>query len=345
MSDSVLPATIPGSPITYRIEQFWCDRIGLTLSGWIISRTAPVLRLRFAAGDESYDIRRLAPRPDLVPHYPDVPNVLESGFHVFLPWRPGSAVTIEVEIEAGSWHDTVDLPRHVVPGLRAYSISDGNAPGPAPPPDAGHDALFRFVDEVNERGLVVAEVGARAVSANFVGMRRWFRDGAHYVGVDIHHGPNVDIAADAHALTSVFDAGSLGAVFSLSVMEHLAAPWMFAFQVNRALQPGGITFHSTHQTWPMHEEPNDFWRFSDAGLALLFGPDMGFEIVLAGMGSKVAVHRAFPRPEDAWMPLVSAYGASFILARKVRDIPADAAAWPVGSARSAERAGLYPRRD
>ena len=34
--------------------------------------------------------------------------------------------------------------------------------------------------------------------------------------------------------------------------------------------------------WPEHPQPNDFWRFTTAGLAELFGPQAGFEVVATG---------------------------------------------------------------
>ena len=38
-----------------------------------------------------------------------------------------------------------------------------------------------------------------------------------------------------------------------TVLEHLAAPWRCATEINRALRIGGETLQMTHQTWPLHE--------------------------------------------------------------------------------------------
>ena len=225
----------------------------------------------------------------------------------------------------------------------AYCLTDGSTDRPKPPPAADDDPLLTFMGLVNRPGMSIVEAGSRAVSENGSLMRGAFHGGAAYRGLDIHPGPNVDIVGDAHRLHELVGEGTLDATFSFSLMEHLAYPWLYAASVNRALRIGGIAFQSTHQTCGLHEVPNDFWRYSDNGLQVLFGPEMGFEVIAAGMRNRMRIHPAFVRAEEALAPLLSAWAQSFILVRKVAEIGPGAVAWPVGAGGSADLAQHYPQ--
>jgi hypothetical protein len=99
----------------------------------------------------------------------------------------------------------------------------------------------------------------------------------NYIMADVAPGHDVDIVADLHALpstwTSHFDAFVANAVF-----EHLERPWLAAREVLRILAPGGLCYVSTHQTFPLHGYPSDFFRFSKEALSLIFA-DAGLRIV------------------------------------------------------------------
>lgn len=123
-------------------------------------------------------------------------------------------------------------------------------------------------------------------------------------------------------LSSTFGRASFDAIFSHAVIEHLAAPWIVAAELNRTLGVGGITAHTTHQTWCLHEAPNDFWRFSDQALRFLFGNAFGFEVIEVGMASPIVL---LPDLELRYgpfleMPFFPGFGEVSVMARKVRDI-------------------------
>ena len=122
---------------------------------------------------------------------------------------------------------------------------------------------------------------------------------------------------DAHALSSVVGEGAFDAIFSSAVLEHLAMPWVAAVEMNRALRPGGLVFHRTHQSWPVHERPNDFFRFSDEALRVLFGPAHGFEVLEAGMALPMALYARRKGPVIDLTGLNPGFGMSWVLARKV----------------------------
>ncbi|OCP18525.1 MULTISPECIES: class I SAM-dependent methyltransferase [unclassified Ensifer] len=87
--------------------------------------------------------------------------------------------------------------------------------------------------------------------------------------LDIRDGIDVDFIGDLHALpqewTSSFDLFIADAVF-----EHLERPWIAAKEVSRVLAPGAIFLAVTHQCYPIHGHPSDFFRFSTEALRVIF---------------------------------------------------------------------------
>lgn len=90
-----------------------------------------------------------------------------------------------------------------------------------------------------------------------------------YVMADIQPGDDVDVVADLHALPADW-TGRFDAVVATAVFEHLERPWIAAHEIARILKPGGRCYVSTHQTYPLHGYPADYFRFSRGALSLLF---------------------------------------------------------------------------
>ncbi len=168
------------------------------------------------------------------------------------------------------------------------------------------------------------EVGARARSGTT--RRDWAPPGWGYSGFDIVAGPNVDIVGDAHALSRLCPAEHFDAVMAFSVLEHLLMPWKFIIELNRVLKPGAIGLFTTHQSWPLHDAPWDFWRFSDKAWAGLLNPATGFEIIDARLGEPAYLVAERCSPTTAFAERPGAYLASFVLFRK---IGATELNWPV----------------
>jgi hypothetical protein len=134
----------------------------------------------------------------------------------------------------------------------------------------------RFFDAIRSHPKPrVLELGSRARSG--ISRRGQFGN-ADYFGVDILPGENVDAVADAHAL-SQHDFGKFDFVFSVSVFEHLLMPWKVAVELSRVMNDGGLVFLQTHQAWPEHDAPWDYWRFSTNAWHAIFNKYTGFEIV------------------------------------------------------------------
>jgi len=124
---------------------------------------------------------------------------------------------------------------------------------------------------------------------------------------------------DAHQLTEYFGSESFDAVFSISTFEHLAMPWKAVLEINRVLKPDGLVFVATHQAFPLHEAPWDYWRFSDSAWRALFNPATGFEILGTALGEEASVvgHRLSAASKE--LDLYSAYLGSAVIARKTGD--------------------------
>ena len=104
--------------------------------------------------------------------------------------------------------------------------------------------------------------------------RAWVPNAARYVMSDVTAGPDVDVVADAHNLSGVFGAGEFDAVIAVSVFEHLRRPWVAADEIAKIVDPGGIVLVATHQTFPLHGYPHDYFRFSTAALEEIFAPPL-----------------------------------------------------------------------
>lgn len=182
--------------------------------------------------------------------------------------------------------------------------------------DPYHRLQHRFAAMLAERSAGrVIELGARARSGNV--RRDLVPAGWDYTGVDILAGPNVDVVADAHRLSRHLEAAAYDAVFSFSTFEHLAMPWQVVVELNRVLVPGGLVLVTSHQTYPLHDEPWDYWRFSSHAWQALFNRGTGFEILDTAMGEPASVVPRVVHPTVAHLDRSDAFLGSAVLARKI----------------------------
>jgi len=140
-------------------------------------------------------------------------------------------------------------------------------------------------------------------------------------------GPNVDQIGDAHELSIIFPLKRFDAVMSLSVLEHLLMPWKFVIELNRVLNIGAIGLFTTHQCWPVHDAPWDFWRFSDRSWTSLLNRFTGFEIIETAMGEPAFVVAQRCHTVTNFGFHQGGFLASNVLFRKVSETTLT---WPVG---------------
>lgn len=101
-------------------------------------------------------------------------------------------------------------------------------------------------------------------------------------GVDIRPGPGVDRVASVYELP--FEDSSFSVVLCLSVLEHLTEPAKGIQEIRRVLKPGGQAVISVPFIFPIHEAPDDYWRFTKYGLKHLFRDGWSIETLQAESG-------------------------------------------------------------
>jgi hypothetical protein len=191
--------------------------------------------------------------------------------------------------------------------------------------DPAHALLGRFLSLLAERPPgALLEIGARARSG--VVRRDLIPPGWDYSGFDLLDGPNVDVVGDAHRLSRHYPGEQFDAVMAFSVLEHLLMPWKVVLELNRVLKPGAIGLFTTHQCWPLHDEPWDFWRFSDTAWGSFLNAATGFEVISAQMGEPAFVVARKCTADTAFTDRNTTALASFVLFRKIGPTRLE---WPV----------------
>lgn len=327
------PAPEP-APLEITLDVYWCDAHGTHVSGWAHSGGQPVQNLTLETRSGRAETTVMT-RSDLPKFFGDEPAMESAGFEVYLPGPPDVELAFSGANGDGVVRRVVPVPRHPLPLVPSAIV------GPL-----WGEAIAAAVAE-SPPGRVLA-LGVRTASEQNDVMVRAHFPGREVVGVDIHPGLGVQVVADVHELDRTFGEESAAIVYSGSLLEHVAAPWLVARACNAVLVTGGYVLHHVPWSWPTHAEPNDFWRMSPEGLGLLFGPSMGFEIVATGSEVNVRMH-VQPETELPYDPRAVLTGfstthsaaASWIVARKT-GAPAGSIAWPYEGTITAEVAARYP---
>jgi SAM-dependent methyltransferase len=119
-----------------------------------------------------------------------------------------------------------------------------------------------------------------------------------HVGIDheqtLHGLARIDLISDAYDVP--LPDGGADAILLTEVLEHLERPGDALAECRRLLRPGGHLIATTPFSWPLHEEPRDFFRYSPHGLRHL-SEEAGLEVVelhaLSGAWTTVALHFSY----------------------------------------------------
>lgn len=118
------------------------------------------------------------------------------------------------------------------------------------------------------------------------------------LNVDMIDYDNVDIVCDIHRLP--FKDGSIDAVMSVAVLEHVQEPARVIQEVHRVLKPGGRVFTVIPFMQPFHASPHDYQRYTLPGIRLLH---RDFDEVESGVLSG---------PMSAWLWVTQEFIASVL---------------------------------
>jgi hypothetical protein len=300
--------------IVLNIENTWSNDYGIGIKGWIFNTNRPINKVEICVDGVSAPITAWHARPDVAAANPQYKFTDNCGFSVHIPRLAEHRVTLKAESQGKTWTRTETLT-----GSKPQHSTDF--------PEGG--SLFAdFIKLVNDNQLKVLEIGSRVVSPGSSTKRCLFPGASSYTGFDYYPDSNTDVVGDAHRLSQYFGNQRFDAIFSLSVFEHLAMPWVVAMEINKLLELGGITFHATHFAWPVHERPWDFWRFTDEGLKVLFSPALGFETIKAGLFAPLRMHLDNVEGQEA-LAMQPGFGGVAILAKKVASVDLEKIKWDV----------------
>jgi SAM-dependent methyltransferase len=73
--------------------------------------------------------------------------------------------------------------------------------------------------------------------------------------------------------------GSFELVLCSQVLEHAADPALAVRELRRVVAPGGRVLVSTHGVQVYHPDPDDYWRWTHAGLERLFRENASWSAV------------------------------------------------------------------
>lgn len=77
-----------------------------------------------------------------------------------------------------------------------------------------------------------------------------------------------EIVADAGQLP--FNDGEFKVILCTEVLEHVEDPFKVERELRRVIARGGKLILTTRFVYPLHDTPNDYWRFTKYGLQKIF---------------------------------------------------------------------------
>ncbi len=145
----------------------------------------------------------------------------------------------------------------------------------------------------------------------------WVPHANAYLGSDVTPGVDVDVVADVHQLSTIVGTESFDIILSCSTFEHFKYPHLAAHEIMKSLAVGGLLFIQTHQTYPIHSYPQDYFRFSREALASLFGTQMGLCVIATDYEYPAAIES----PENKKLRVEAAYLNVRLLGEKTAITP------------------------
>lgn len=141
----------------------------------------------------------------------------------------------------------------------------------------------------------IYEFGAFQVpgQVDFADLRPFFPD-KRYIGADMRKGPGVDVVLNLHNID--LPDNSAGTILMMDTIEHVEYLRKAMDEVYRILKKDGLVILSSHMKFPIHDYPNDYWRFTPEAFKSLLKPfrfslvdyagDVTFPHTVVGVGFK-----------------------------------------------------------
>ena len=139
--------------------------------------------------------------------------------------------------------------------------------------DTALDAMAHLLLTDDWHDKSVLDVGSLDINGSYRSMVELL--GAHYTGIDLASGQNVDVVTD-DPYHYPFMADSFDAVICGNTLHLVEYPWLLLPELARMLKSGGLLAIVTVWQWGEHS-PQDRWRFMPGGLTTLFAMTGCFE--------------------------------------------------------------------
>lgn len=166
-----------------------------------------------------------------------------------------------------------------------------------------YDAYY-IIRRALYRNIVSAAADCHGVVLDFGCGRSPYKDAfshVRYVGADVLVSgyPQEDKRPDVYfdGVSLPFRDASFDAVIATEVLEHVPDERVTLSEIRRVLKPEGRLVLTVPFTWPEHEMPHDYRRFTSTGL----------EAALARANFRVLLHRRLSAGGGAIAQLFSAY--------------------------------------
>lgn len=119
--------------------------------------------------------------------------------------------------------------------------------------------LNKFIEE-NKSDLFTLDIGcSNSPYSKFFPNR---------IGLDMNRGKEVDVVGDAH--NQPFKDNEFDIILCTEVLEHLSEPKMAISEMRRLLKQNGKLLLTTRFIFPLHDTPQDYYRYTIYGLRELF---------------------------------------------------------------------------
>lgn len=115
--------------------------------------------------------------------------------------------------------------------------------------------MEKFIKVHQDHGLTLD------IGCGYAAYQKYF---PNRVGFDIQPGLKVDVVGDAHNLP--FEDEKFDNILCTEVLEHLHSPEVAISEMRRVLKRGGKLILTTRFIFPLHDVPNDYYRFTKYGL-------------------------------------------------------------------------------
>ena len=146
--------------------------------------------------------------------------------------------------------------------------------------------IVRIVSESLPKKIKVLEIGSLIVPGQeHLSVRKLFPE-AEYVGVDMQQGNGVDVVEDFIDFANKCDSekhdgicyrydheNEYDLILCLDMLEHAKEPFEVIESAKQCLKGNGVLLVTSVFNFPIHEYPNDYWRFTPECFKMLLRND------------------------------------------------------------------------